>query len=232
MSWFGPGRPVNVMPVFVHLTSQRNLASIRRSGIGRRSGRRRAAGVYAMPVTRNFYVSHQWLRELRRWGAGTVVGVYFRLPDDEPVTVGHYNRPHVAMTAADAVALMMGAEGRDPAQERKRDASSRGIRRGTRLPASPEGYEVIVPRRIEVAELIRVRFLPQVVGWRYQPGAHGTAPCTCLCCGGRGQYGVRKLLRRVEKAEATGKSTKVVVFGRGDDSFRRVERLRRQRPPA
>lgn len=219
------------MPVFVHLTSQRNLASIRRSGIGRRSGRRGAPGVYAMPVTRNFYVSHQWLRELRRWGAGTVVGVYFRLPDDEPITVGHYNSPHVAMTAAQAAALMMGAEGRGPARERKRGAASRGVRRDARPPASLEGYEVIVPRRIEVSELIRVRSLPQVVGWRYQPGAHGTPPCTCLCCGGRGQYGVRKLLQRVEEAEATGKPTKVVVFGRGDDSFRRVERLRRQRAP-
>jgi hypothetical protein len=29
----------------------------------------------------------------------------------------------------------------------------------------------------------------------------------------------------VEEAEATGKPTKVVVFGRGDDSLRRMERL-------
>jgi hypothetical protein len=153
------------------------------------------------------------------------------LPDGEPVTVGHYNSPHVPMTAAEAVALMMRAEQREPAEARRRDAASGGVH-DSPLPSSPEGYEVIVPRRVRVSELLRFRALPQVVGWRYQPGAHGTAPCTCLCCGGKGQYGVRKLLAAVEEAEATGKPTKVAVFGRGDDSYRRVERLRRRRRPS
>jgi hypothetical protein len=218
------------MPVFVHLTSERHLAAIRRSGISPRARYRHRRGVYAMPVTRNFYVSHQWLRELKRWAAGTMVGVYFRLPDDEPVTVGHFNSPHVPMTAAEAVALMMGVEGNDSAQARER-RSKRRIpgNETTKVPASPEGYEVIVPRRIKPSELIRVRSLPQVVGWRYHPGANGTRPCTCFCCGGRGQYGVGRLLRRLEEAEATGKPTKIVIFGRGETSFRRVERLKQKR---
>lgn len=181
-----------------------------------------------MPVTRNFYVSHQWLRELKRWGAGTVVGVYFRLPDDEPVTVGHYNSPHVGMTAADAVKLIMAAERRDPKAARERDLA-RDVRRSGELPSSPEGYEVIVPRAIEPSEVIRVKALPQVVGWRYQPGAHGTPPCTCVCCSGRGTYGIRKLVKAIEKSEATGKPTKVIVFGRGEDSDRRVKRLQQER---
>lgn len=217
------------MPIFVHLTSQRNLASIRRSGIGRRSKYVGFEGVYAMPVTRNFYVAHQWLRELRRWRNGTVVGVYFRLPDDEPVTIGHYNSAHVSMTAAEAVRLMMSVEHRDPVAERKQDGLVDELPDDAVLPSSPEGFEVIVPRRIKRSEIIRIKRLPQVVGWRYEPGAHGKPPCTCLCCGGRGQYGVQRLLRRVEEAEAGGKPTKIIVFGRGERSLKRVQRLRRSR---
>ncbi len=216
------------MPVFVHLTSERNVALIRRNGIGLRKRRSWPRGVYALPVTRSFYVSHQWLRELKRSGGGTIVGVYFRVPDDEAVEVGHYHSRHVAMTAADAVALLMAAEQRDPKAERRRDEQSKAVQRGRRLPSSPEGYEVIIPRKIQRSEIIRVKSLPQVVGWRYYPGANGRPPCVCLCCE-RGRYGVRKLLRAVEEAEAGGKPTKGVVFGREDDSFRRVARLRQRR---
>jgi hypothetical protein len=150
------------------------------------------------------------------------------VPDEEPVEVGHYNSLHATMTAAQAVALLMAAEGRDPAAERARDRASRAVQRGRTLPSSPEGYEVIVPRRIEASEIIRVKALPQVVGWRYMPGANGRPPCPCLCCA-RGEYGIRKLLRRVEEAEAKGAPGKVVMLGRENDSFRRVERLRERR---
>jgi hypothetical protein len=213
------------MPVFIHLTPERNLPSIRRTGIGLRKRRFRPRGVYAMPVTRNFYVSHQWLRELKRHGGGTIVGVYFRLPDDEPVEVGHYNSLHVSMTAAEAVGLMMTAERRDPVSARTNDQRSKSVRKSARLPASPEGYEVVIPRPIASSEILRVKHLPQVVGWRYRPGAHGKPPCACLCCE-RGTYGIRKLLRKVEASEAGGPPTRIVMFGRDDDSFRRVERLK------
>ena len=216
------------MPVFVHLTLHSNVASIRRGGIGLRKRRFRPRGVYAMPVTRNFYVSHQWLRELRRHGGGTIVAVYFRVPDDEPVEVGHYDSLYVPMTAAESAALLLAAETRDPAAERVRDRQSKAVQRGARLPSSPEGFEVVIPRRIEPREIIRVKALPQVVGWRHRPGANGTPPCTCLCCA-RGEYGIRKLLRRVEEAEASDTPTKVVMFGREEDSFRRVDRLRQRR---
>jgi hypothetical protein len=60
---------------------------------------------------------------------------------------------------------------------------------------SSEGWEIIVPRRIEANEIHRIRKLPQVVGWRYWPGAHGRAPCSCEYCT-RGEYGGRKLRAR------------------------------------
>src|SRR5215475_6088930 len=134
---------VTTMPMFVHLTQEKNIKAILRNGISRlRQQAGRPHGVYAMPVTRNFFVSHQWLRELKRRGPGTVAGVYFRIPDEETVWVGHYNQSHQQMTAAAAAELMSGSE-------------------------NLEGYEVVIPRRIGKTEIHRTRILPQVVGWRY-----------------------------------------------------------------
>lgn len=216
------------MPVFVHLTSQRNLASIRRGGIGAIKKRLRPRGVYALPVTPNFQISHQWLRELRRLGGGTILGVYFRIPDDEPVEVGHYDSLHMPMTAAGAVALMMEAERNDPASARALDRSSKAVRNGRVLPSSPEGFEVVVRRVIAPSEIVRVKALPQVVGWRYRPGANGTKPCVCMCCE-RGSYGARKLLARVEEEEAAGRRPSIEIFGRDSASWDRVERMKAAR---
>jgi len=74
-----------------------------------------------MPVLPNYYVSHEWLRELRRRGRPPRVAVDFVVPDEEPVLVGHYTRAHDEMTAAQASALIMRAE-------------------------DPLGYEVVLPR--------------------------------------------------------------------------------------
>ncbi|MBI2191037.1 MAG: hypothetical protein HYU36_03495 [Planctomycetes bacterium] len=232
------------MPVFAHLASERNIASIRRSGIGLRKRRYRPRGVYALPVTRNFYVSHQWLRELKRAGGGTIAGVYFRIPDDEAAEVGRYNCPPVTMTAAEAVALLIALEQRGPTGQRIWLESTTTLWRGQRLLSSPEGYEitcpceiessspegceVIIPRKIERSEIIRVRSLPQVVGWRYSPRAHGQPPYSDLSRE-RGQYGIRRLVRRVEEAKAGGRPTKIFISGRKQDSFRRVKRPRQQR---
>jgi hypothetical protein len=162
------------MPMFVHLAPESRAKLISRNGIGRlrRATAARPAGIFAVPVTRNFYISHQWLRELKRRGQRNFVGVYFRIGDDEMVTVGHYGGAHSPMTAAQAAAEFMRGDSR-------------------------EGWEVIIPRRIDANEIHRVRKLPQVMGWRYYPGAKGKAPfCTCRFCT-RGEYGARKLrLRR------------------------------------
>src|SRR5262245_17064841 len=114
------------MPMFVHLAPLSRAPLIRRNGI-RRLARARGdfpGGVFAAPMTRNFYVSHQWLRELRRWKSGPIVGVYFRIPDAERVWVGHYGQRHRWMSAAEAAATFMASEDR-------------------------MGWEVVIPRRIE-----------------------------------------------------------------------------------
>jgi hypothetical protein len=161
------------MPLFVHLAPESRVALIRRNGISRlrTASGERPGGVFAVPVTGDFYVSHQWLRELKRRGQGAISGVYFRLSDEEPVWVGHYSLSHRQMTAAQAVAVFHAAEDR-------------------------QGWEVVIPRRVGAREIHRVRSLPQVVGWRYSPGAKGKPPfCTCKYCT-RGEYGARQLRER------------------------------------
>lgn len=202
------------MSLFVHLTSEKNAKSIQRHGIRfEKVNGYRLPYIYAMPVTRNFLISHQWLRELKRSGQRTFVGVYFRLPDDEQVLVSHYNTVAKPMTAAQAVALLMGIEGNDPQAARERDRNSRGVKSGHKLPASPEGYQVMIQRPIAAREILKIRALPQLLGWRYSPGAHGKAPVISLPME-RGAYGVTKLRKRVEDAERRGIPTNIRVFGR------------------
>ncbi len=160
--------------MFVHLALESRVAQIRRNGIARlrRPVGQRPGGVFAVPVTRNFYASHQWLRELKRRNRGPLAGIYFRIPDDQRVWVGHYGRAHQPLTAAQAVALFAAAD-------------------------DPLGWEVVIPRRIEASEIHRTRGLPQVVGWRFSPNAKGKPPfCTCKFCT-RGEYGAAKMRKRL-----------------------------------
>ena len=156
------------MAMFVHLTTEKNVKRIVRSGIRcRRSPSPDGRVVFAMPVMRSYYISNQWIRELKRSGQRTIVAVHFRIPDEQEVFVGHYGKEHQAVTAAKAAAIIARAE-------------------------SPEGYEVLIPRRIEASEIHAIRQVNQVIGWRYYPGSHGRRPCGCPYCQ-RGQIGARKV---------------------------------------
>ncbi len=170
------------MPTFVHLTSEKDSKRIMRSGIkGRRRYVRAEQGyeeigqaVYCMPVMANFHLSHQWLRELKRNGQRTVIGVYFVLSSDEPVWAGRYNKDHHLIRAGEAIHLLMTVP----------DA---------------EGYEIIVPRNITVREIRKTRFLPQHVGWRYMPQSHTEKPtCPCPMCLPPGSIKSRKLRQRLD----------------------------------
>src|SRR5437764_10874413 len=154
------------MAMFVHLAPEARAFLMRRTGIRRlcRATSDYPGGVFAVPATRNFYVSHQWLRELKRRNQGPIAGVYFRVPDDQRVWVGHYHQGHRWMSASEAVGAFMAAE----------DA---------------KGWEVVIPRRIEASEIHKTRRMPQVIGWRFSPDATGQPPCcTCKFCT-RGDYG-------------------------------------------
>lgn len=162
------------MAMFVHLALESQAKHIQRVGISRlrRPFGKCPGGVFAVPVVRDFSVSHQWLRELKRRNAGPIVGIYFRIPDDDFVWVGHYSNHHCKMNAAESVAIFDAAE----------DA---------------QGWEVVIPRRIDPKEIHKVRSLPQVIGWRFSPSSKGKRPfCACKFCT-RGDYGAQKLRDRL-----------------------------------
>jgi hypothetical protein len=152
------------MPILVHIADEKNAASIVRSGI--RPGKHGNV-VYFMPVLMNHFISHQWVRELRRSGARVLVGVYFRLPSSEMVWAGRYNEDHRHLPLGEAIA----------------EINSQ---------SDPLGYEIFIEREIEASTIIKVRNLPQKTGWRYQPHVHGIRPCGCPACTPRGAYGSRK----------------------------------------
>ncbi|CNF73497.1 Uncharacterised protein [Mycobacterium tuberculosis] len=166
------------MAMFVHLTSAANAPRIRRSGIRAKGrGQDGACGVYVFPVLRSYTLTHQWLRELARFGGkGRLVAVHVRLDDAQHVLAGHY-----AERARDAQVTVSAAE---------------AVRRIAAL-EDPRGWEVFVPRAIRPGEVHKIRAAPQVAGWRYRPDAHGVRPCSCLGCRERGGYGARRLLERL-----------------------------------
>lgn len=164
------------MATLVHLTSAKLLRRILRTGIKPEATRFGSPGIFAMPVTPNYAVSHQWTRELRKWGGGRIVAIYFRVPDDEPVKVGHFNRPHEDMTAAQAVAAI----------------TSQGC--------DAFGFEVVIPRRIPPQAITRTRLISSRVGWRHFPGAHSRRPCGCPACVGPGEYNSQRLRERYERS--------------------------------
>ena len=127
-----------------------------------------------MPVTENYFVSHQWLRELKRRGQRVIVAVHFRIPDDQPVLIGHYNFAHRDVTAAEALGIIREME-------------------------NAEGYQVIIPRAIEAGEIHAIRRLPKVVGWRYFPGAHNRPPCGCPVCQPRGEIKSRRIRKKYDE---------------------------------
>lgn len=142
------------MPTLVHLADEREAAAIKRNGI--KIGKY-GSGVFCMPVMQNFYVSHQWLRELKRRGVKTFVGVYFKLDSKTKVFAGKYNDKHKHIELGQAIEEISELE-------------------------DPLGYEIIIDRKIEAKEITAIKSLPQNIGWRYKPGSKGTRPCSCEYC--------------------------------------------------
>ena len=163
------------MPVLTHLTAEKSAGAIRWAGIKAVSaGHGTPMGVFCMPLLPDHFASHQWLRELKRRGQRTLVAVDFRLRSDEPVWFGHYCRLHVETTVGGAIEMLMGAGG-------------------------SLGFEVVVPRKIRIGEILRVRTPRQVIKWRYHPESHRQRPtCACRMCLPRGSIKSRRLRHRLD----------------------------------
>jgi hypothetical protein len=95
------------MAQFIHLFDENDAARIRRSGIRiARAKWRKLNGVFLFPLTENFVVSHQWMRELRRRRGQAMLAARIRVDDAEPVLLGKYNEPHVQVEAAEAIGIV------------------------------------------------------------------------------------------------------------------------------
>ena len=154
------------MPRFIHMAPEPLASRIERNGIqptrtrGWPDGSSLAGidrAVWAFPMTPSFTVSHQWLRELKRFGVRTLVAIDFRVADNEPVYAHHYSHAPERMTAAAAVGLILSQP-------------------------DPLGWEVMIPRRIRPAEIVGVRHVPQKLGWRTIPDRNKALICDCPQC--------------------------------------------------
>lgn len=162
------------MAQLIHLTDERLLNRIAKSGIRTTNWGDKIRCVYATPVLPDFQVSHQWLRELKNKGIRTIGAIQFRIPDEESVLVGRYNEDPLSVTAAQAVKVFM--------------EHATGL-----------GLQILILRRIESKEITRCYVPTQVIGWRYFPEAHGKPPfCGCEYC----QRGLIKSRKIREKYEA------------------------------
>ncbi|MBU1078282.1 MAG: HEAT repeat domain-containing protein [Spirochaetes bacterium] len=156
------------MPVFVHLSSEKNIKKIQRSGIKPAKTYYNITGIFCMPVEKNYFISHQWLRELKRRGARTVMGIYFKIASDETVWIHHYQEEPVSMKAGEAIKKI------------KQDSDA-------------SGYQVIIPRKVLKKEIVKIKYISQVTGWRYYPGSHGRKKsCLCPACIPRGSINAQK----------------------------------------
>ncbi|HEY3744262.1 MAG TPA: hypothetical protein VGL53_30675 [Bryobacteraceae bacterium] len=158
------------MVTFIHIADKNDEASIVGNGIGAPKRRAGIRGVYAVPVTANFAVTHQWARELKRRGVRTQICVQFKIPSDELVWIGKYNREKLEMAASAAAGAVLAH-------------------------TDPMGLEVIIPRKIMPKEITRLYPAPQITGWRYSPGAKGKKPfCRCKFCN-RGEIRAQGIIK-------------------------------------
>lgn len=167
------------MPRLVHLARASQRRSIERSGL--RGARRPVLNedkkwvehrhvIYAMPMTTNFALTYQWVRELGRWHDEKLIAVHLRIPSEEAVLVGRYSEAHVLMPLGEAI---------------------------PRLLRAPDGNEIVVLRPVRATEIVRVAEVTQRVGWIETPEQHGKSDCLCSYCVPRGS---RDLMRRVRAA--------------------------------
>jgi hypothetical protein len=161
------------MARFIHLTDERVLARLKKSGIRTTLWGPNVRCVFETPVLRDFQVSHQWLRELKNKGIRTIGAVQFTIPDEEEVLVGRFSEEPFAVSAAHASKVFM--------------EHSTGL-----------GLQVLIRRRIEPKEITRIYVPTQLIGWRYHPEAHGKPPfCGCAYCQ-RGQIKNRNIRKKYE----------------------------------
>lgn len=167
------------MVMLVHIAPLKLAPKIRRSGLRPDEGLfggYKSRILYCFPVLESYTLSHQWTREIMKWRRQPLVGVYFRVPNDESVEFAKFNAPARRLPAAAAVGEI-----------RKAD--------------DPRGFEIMLNRPVEAKEIHRIAPIRGVVGWRHKPDANGQRPCGCPGCIARGEPGGRRLRERYDRGD-------------------------------
>lgn len=157
------------MATFIHIADERKLSLIQKNGLKLNHCRNGKKGLYCFPVLKDFSLSHQWARELRRTGIKSHICIQFTIDDEEIVEIGKYNGEKIPMKASEAINTVMSH-------------------------TDPVGLEVIILTKVLPKQLSRIYPAPKITGWRYYPGAKGKKPfCHCKYCN-RGEIKARRLI--------------------------------------
>lgn len=186
------------MPTLVHIADEKDSDKIIKNGLKIGKWRR---GIFFMPVTQDFFVSHQWLRELKRRGIRTFVGVYFKLNSKELVWFGKYHQGHKQTALGKALAEFIKADDK-------------------------LGYEFLIERKINPKEIDKVKHLPQTVGWKYTPDSHRRGlTCACPICITPGEINSRRKREKIEPPERTLSLKEIIERLRGETDEVEIDRL-------
>lgn len=173
---------------FVHFAPQSRISSIRRSGL-------RGARIYCMPVTCDFWISHQWVGEMGRVHQEKMVAVYFVVPDQSPVEVGYFGHP-TELTQAGATVEWISQLPSDPQPHPQLH------------PNNKLGVQVVLLGAVPRQNIYRIASINNLVGWRESPQGRSDCLCpVCLPAGSPNRIGqlraaVRRLLRCWGQAES------------------------------
>ena len=138
------------MACFVHFTDEKNKNSIIKNGIKTSNVHidEIKKGLFCMPVIPDYYATHQWVREIKQYSSGNIIiAIYFKIQDDENVLCGKYTEKLIETKAAEAHNIFISLEDK-------------------------MGFQTIVLRNISKNEIVKIKNISQIFGWRHFPKSH------------------------------------------------------------
>src|SRR4051794_7251522 len=116
------------MVTLVHLTTASSADKVRRGGLVPSRTHFNFIGVHSQTASPTLFATEQWLSQVRK-DAGSVLAVYFEVPDDERVELAHLGSCHCEMVISEAISIISTSD-------------------------DPSGYEIFVLRSIDPAKIM------------------------------------------------------------------------------
>jgi len=155
-----------------------------------------------LPHLQEFMISHQWARELKRYGVKNFIAVDFKISNSEEIWFGKYAENHEKMPLNKAINIFMSKEDK-------------------------LGYEFFIERKISSKEIVKIRKIQKPMGWRYEPDSHGKKPCPCPMCIQRGGYKTNRLKEKTEYNISKKEAREILVTSTDpDELWEAVDRLK------